>query len=175
MDNRRSIYCCRGAVCGRCRVGRDAAGKTGGRSRCACSHPFGGGVTFKTGAESDNSCRSRTKNRCRLTLRRPEFVEGTSPSCTVQSYGFFRKRVLVDDSPGAKLGCHSTIQMNQLMLTFPSSNFLRQQPAVQKLSFPEETRLGAGSFCPTELNRWIARWENEGGAVALGRSADVTS
>ena len=55
MDNRRSIYCCRGAACGRCRVGRDAAGKTAGSGRRAWSHPFGGGVTLETGAESDTA------------------------------------------------------------------------------------------------------------------------
>jgi hypothetical protein len=36
-------------------VGRDAAGKTAGSSRRACSHPFGGGVTFETGAETDTA------------------------------------------------------------------------------------------------------------------------
>jgi hypothetical protein len=62
------------------------------------------------------------------------------------------------------------------MPTFPSSNFLLQEhPPVQRFSFPEENIPGGGSLCPSEINRWIARWENEGGAVALGRSADVTS
>ena len=42
MDSRRRIYRCGGAACGRCNVGGDAAGKTAGRSRRACSHPFGG-------------------------------------------------------------------------------------------------------------------------------------
>ena len=42
MDSRRSIYSCSGAARGRCHVGGDAAGKTAGRSRRACSHPFGG-------------------------------------------------------------------------------------------------------------------------------------
>jgi|GraSoiStandDraft_41_1057321.scaffolds.fasta_scaffold189289_5 hypothetical protein len=56
--------------------------------------------------------------------------------------------------------------MNQLMLSFPSSNFLLQEhPPVQRLSFPQDNRPGGSSFCPTEINRWIARWENEGGAV----------
>jgi hypothetical protein len=68
--------------------------------------------------------------------------------------------------------------MNQPMLTFCSSNFLLQvqNPPVQRLSFPEENRSGPAAFSPAEINRWIARWENEGGAVAVGRSADyVTS
>jgi hypothetical protein len=64
------------------------------------------------------------------------------------------------------------------MLTFPSSNFRlqAQHPPVQRLSFPEENRPDRGAFCPIEINRWIAHWENEGGAVARGRSVDyVTS
>jgi hypothetical protein len=68
--------------------------------------------------------------------------------------------------------------MNQLMLTFPSSNFLLQAqlPIVQRLSFADENKPARGAFCPSEINRWIARWENEGGAVAVGGSADyVTS
>jgi hypothetical protein len=59
--------------------------------------------------------------------------------------------------------------MNRLMLTFPCSNFLLQEhPPVQRLSFVEDKTLGGGAFCPTEINRWIARWENEGGALAVG-------
>jgi hypothetical protein len=63
--------------------------------------------------------------------------------------------------------------MNQPMLTFRSSNFLlqAQNPPVQGLFFPEQNRSDPASFCPTEINRWIARWENEGGAVAVRRSA----
>jgi hypothetical protein len=51
------------------------------------------------------------------------------------------------------------------MLTFPSSNFLlqAQHPPVQRLSFADENRHVRGAFCLTEINRWIARWENEGG------------
>jgi hypothetical protein len=79
----------------------------------------------------------------------------------------------VDDSAGAKLGCHSNNPMNQVMLTFPSSNFLLQErPPVQRLSFPKDNRPGGGAFCSTEINRWIGRWENEGGALAVGGSAD---
>jgi hypothetical protein len=68
--------------------------------------------------------------------------------------------------------------MNQPMLTFRSSNFLlrAQNPPVQSLSFPEQNRSDPAALCPAEINRWIARWENEGGAVAVGLSADhVTS
>jgi hypothetical protein len=68
--------------------------------------------------------------------------------------------------------------MNQPMLAFRSSNFLLQvqDPPAQILSFPGENRSGPVAFCPAEINRWIARWENEGGAVAGGRSAEyVTS
>jgi hypothetical protein len=67
--------------------------------------------------------------------------------------------------------------MKQPMLSFPSSNFLLQAPlpTVQRLSFPEETRSERDAFCPIEINRWIARWENEGGAVAVGPSVEVTS
>jgi hypothetical protein len=56
--------------------------------------------------------------------------------------------------------------MNQPMLTFRSSNFLlqAQNPPVQRLSFAEN-RSNPAAFCPAEINRWIARWENEGGAV----------
>ena len=55
--------------------------------------------------------------------------------------------------------------MNQPMLSFRSSNFLQaQHQPVQRLSFPEENRPDPGAFCSTETNRWIARWENEGGA-----------
>ena len=64
------------------------------------------------------------------------------------------------------------------MVTFPSSNSLlrAQHPPVQRLSFPDENTSDHGAFSHTEINRWIARWENEGGAVALGRSgAYVTS
>jgi hypothetical protein len=64
--------------------------------------------------------------------------------------------------------------MNQPMLTFPSSNFLlqAQHAPLRRLSFPEENRPELGAFCAIEINRWIARWENEGGAVALGPSVD---
>ena len=68
--------------------------------------------------------------------------------------------------------------MNQPMLAFRSFNFLLQvqNPPVQRLSFPEENRSAPAAFCPAEINRWIARWENEGGAVAVRRSAGyVTS
>ena len=79
----------------------------------------------------------------------------------------------MDDSAGAKLGCYSNNPMNQLMLTFPSSNFLLQErPPVQRLSLSDENRAARGTFCLTEINRWIARWENEGGALAVGGSAD---
>ncbi len=64
------------------------------------------------------------------------------------------------------------------MLTVSSSNFLlrAQHPPVQRLSFADENRHVRGAFCLTEINRWIARWENEGGAVAVGGTADyVTS
>jgi hypothetical protein len=65
----------------------------------------------------------------------------------------------------------------QLMLSFPSSNFLPQAqlPTLQKLSFPEENGSDRSPFHPTEINRAIARWENEGGAVTLGSSVEVTS
>jgi hypothetical protein len=66
--------------------------------------------------------------------------------------------------------------MNQPMLPFPSSNFLlqAQHPPVQRdsLSRRRIDLIGA-HFCPVEINRWIARWENEGGAVALGPSVDM--
>ena len=54
------------------------------------------------------------------------------------------------------------------MLTFPSSLFLLKAPPppVQRLSFADENRHVRGAFCITEINRWIARWENEG-AVAM--------
>jgi hypothetical protein len=64
------------------------------------------------------------------------------------------------------------------MLTFRSSNFLlqTQNPPGQRLSFPEENGSDPAAFCSAEINRGIARWENEGGAVAVGPSADhVTS
>jgi hypothetical protein len=59
--------------------------------------------------------------------------------------------------------------MKQPMLSFPSSNFLLQAqlPTVQRLSLSEENRSDPAAFCPAEINRWIARWENEGGAGAL--------
>jgi len=64
--------------------------------------------------------------------------------------------------------------MNQPLLTFSSLDLFlpAQQPPAQKLSFPEKNKPVRGAFCVIEINRWIARWENEGGAVALGRSAD---
>ncbi len=68
--------------------------------------------------------------------------------------------------------------MNQPLLTFPSLDLFlpAQQPLAQRLSFSEKNRPVRGAFCVVEINRWIARWENEGGAVALGRSVDyVTS
>jgi hypothetical protein len=67
--------------------------------------------------------------------------------------------------------------MKQLMLSFPSPNFLPQAqlPTAQKLSFPEENGSDRGAFYPTEINSAIARWENEGGAVTLGPSVEVTS
>ena len=49
MDSGRSIYRCGGAACGRCNVGGDAAGKTAGRSRRACSHRFGGEGDLRNG------------------------------------------------------------------------------------------------------------------------------
>jgi len=60
------------------------------------------------------------------------------------------------------------------MLTFCSSNFLLQiqNTPVQKLSFPEQNRSDPAAFYPAQMNRWITRWENEGGAIAVGRSAD---
>jgi hypothetical protein len=45
-------------------------------------------------------------------------------------------------------------------------------PTVQRLSLPGENRPARGALSPGEINRWIARWENEGGAVALGPSAN---
>jgi hypothetical protein len=53
--------------------------------------------------------------------------------------------------------------------TFRSSNFLlqAQNPPVQGLFFPEQNRSDPAAFCPAEINRW----ENEGGAVAVRRSA----
>jgi hypothetical protein len=67
--------------------------------------------------------------------------------------------------------------MKQPMLSFPSSNFLLQAqlPTVQRLFFPEENRSDRGGFCPSEINRWIARWENEGGALAWKEHGYVTS
>jgi len=67
--------------------------------------------------------------------------------------------------------------MNQPMLTFPSSNFLLQapHPPVQGLSFPDENRPARGAFCLTEINRWIARWENEGGAGAVEGNANYVT
>jgi hypothetical protein len=63
--------------------------------------------------------------------------------------------------------------MNQLVLTFLFSNFLLQEhPPVQRLSFPEDNSPGGGAFCPSEINRWIARWENERGAVAVEGNAN---
>ena len=47
-------------------------------------------------------------------------------------------------------------------------------PAVEKVSFPEGNRPEPAAPCHPEINRWIARWENEGGGVRLGRSDDVT-
>jgi hypothetical protein len=56
--------------------------------------------------------------------------------------------------------------MNQLMRSSPSSNFLLQEhPPVQRVSFPDENRPARSVFCAGVINRWIARWEKEGGAV----------
>jgi hypothetical protein len=68
--------------------------------------------------------------------------------------------------------------MNQPMLTFPSSNLLlrARYPSAQRPYFPEKNTPDPAHFAFTEINRWIARWENEGGAVAIRRSPDyVTS
>ena len=35
----------------------------------------------------------------------------------------------------------------------------------RRLSFSHGTDADCSMFCSTEINRWIARWENEGGAV----------
>jgi hypothetical protein len=51
MDSRRSIYSCRGAACGRCHVGGDAAGG----SRRAYSHPFGGEGDLRNGRRKRHS------------------------------------------------------------------------------------------------------------------------
>ena len=87
------------------------------------------------------------------------------------------KRVFAINSSESKLDGAFNDLMKQPLLSFPSCNFLRQAqlPIVQRLSFPEENRSDRGAFCPTEINRWIARWENEGGAVAFGTSVEVTS
>jgi len=57
--------------------------------------------------------------------------------------------------------------LNQPMLTFGFSNFLVRvaHPPVPGGSFPEENPSERGVFCPAEVKRWIARWENEGGAM----------
>jgi hypothetical protein len=64
--------------------------------------------------------------------------------------------------------------MNQPMLTFPSSNLLLRAriPSAQGPYFVEKNTSDPAHFAFTEINRWIARWENEGGAVRLGRSDD---
>jgi hypothetical protein len=64
--------------------------------------------------------------------------------------------------------------MNQPMLTFPSFNLLLRgrYPSAQRPYFPEKNTPDPAHFSSTEINRWIARWENEGGAVRLGRSDD---
>jgi hypothetical protein len=64
--------------------------------------------------------------------------------------------------------------MNQPMFTSCSSNFHLQShdAPVRRISFPAENKPDRDAFRSTEINRWIARWENEGGAVAIGRSAD---
>ena len=76
MDSRRSSYSGRGAACGRCRVGGDAAGETDARSRRACPHPFDGG-SLRNGHRHR---RCPSKNRGRLTLLlATEFIEGIQP------------------------------------------------------------------------------------------------
>jgi hypothetical protein len=62
--------------------------------------------------------------------------------------------------------------MKQPMLTFPFSNFLLQAqlPTLQRLSLQDQNRPARGAFCPSEINRWIARWENEGGAIRRSKS-----
>jgi hypothetical protein len=174
MDSRRSIYSCRGAVCRRCCVGRGAAGKTGGRSRRACSRSFGGGVTFETSAESDTAIAARRRTGADLTLGPPGVCRRNLAELHSLKLWLCSKPVLVDDFPEAKLGLSFNNPMNQLMLTFPSSNFLlqAQRPPVQRLSLSDENRPARGTFCLTEINRWIGRWENEGGALAVGGSAD---
>jgi hypothetical protein len=49
MDSRRSIYSCRGAGCGRCRVGLDAARKTPVEVGAPVANPFGGEGGLRNG------------------------------------------------------------------------------------------------------------------------------
>ena len=58
------------------------------------------------------------------------------------------------------------------MIAFPSSNLL-MLPELPSLSRARERErfarykggAGQAGHCPQELQRWIGRWENEGGAV----------
>jgi hypothetical protein len=42
---------------------------------------------------------------------------------------------------------------------------LREDGRPERLSFHRASGSVRTSHCPTEITRWIARWENEGGAV----------
>jgi len=91
MDSRRSIYRCGGAACGRCNVGGDAAGKTAGRSRRACSHPFGGQGDLRNRLRAPGFWLRQLAELDRLGLRHGWALSGSEehaflvPSTTVRS------------------------------------------------------------------------------------------